>query len=122
MSGLKINFHKSEIYCIGEAKEKIQEYKEIFSCREGSLPLQYLGLHIDDKRVNNAQWRPVEEKIEKRMAGWVGNMLSIGDRVTLVNSCLSSIPLFMLSFLEAPKGVLKNMNSSRSRMVWQETQ
>lgn len=76
---------------------------------------------MDDKRLSNALWVPVEEKIEKRMAGWIGNLLSIGDMITLVNSCLSSIPLFMLSFLEAPKGVLKNLNYSRSRMVWQET-
>lgn len=122
LSGLKINFHKSEIFCLGEAKEKVQEYKEIFSCKEVYLPLRYLGLPVDDKRLSNAQWGHAEEKIEKRMAGWIGNLLSIGDRVTLVNSCLSSIPLFMLSFLEAPKGVLKNMNSSRSRMVWQESQ
>lgn len=76
---------------------------------------------MDDKRLSNALWVPVEEKIEKRMAGWIGNLLSLGDMITLVNSCLSSIPLFMLSFLEAPKGVLKNLNYGRSRMVWQET-
>lgn len=77
---------------------------------------------MDDKRLSNSKWAPAEEKTEKIMAGWIGNLLSISDRVTLVNSCLSSIPLFMLSFLEAPKGVIKNMNASRARMVWQETQ
>jgi hypothetical protein len=30
MSGLKINFHKSEIFCIGEAKECINLYADIF--------------------------------------------------------------------------------------------
>ena len=25
LSGFKINFHKSEIFCLGEAKEKVQE-------------------------------------------------------------------------------------------------
>lgn len=56
------------------------------------------------------------------MVGWIVNLLSIGDRVTLVNSCLSSIPLFTLSFSETPKGVIEIMNASRARMVWQETQ
>lgn len=37
--------------------------------------------------------------------------------VTLVNSCLGSIPLFMLSFLEAPRRELKDLNCSRARMV-----
>jgi hypothetical protein len=26
LSGLKINFHKSELYCFGEAKDQAQEY------------------------------------------------------------------------------------------------
>lgn len=54
------------------------------------------------------------------MVGWKGNLLSVGDRVTLTNSCLSSIPLYMLSFLEALKGVLEKMDTPRARMVWQE--
>ena len=31
LSGLKINFHKSELFCYGEAKEVQQEYMNIFS-------------------------------------------------------------------------------------------
>jgi len=30
--GLKINFHKSEIYCFGEAKNMENEYMELFGC------------------------------------------------------------------------------------------
>ena len=38
-----------------------------------------------------------------------------------MNSSMSSIFLFMLFFLEAPKGVLESLNSSRAKMVWQES-
>jgi hypothetical protein len=62
----------------------------------------------------------VEEKFGKKIAGWKGNMLSIGDRVTLVNACLSSIALYMLSFLEAPKGFINKADMHRKIMVWQE--
>jgi hypothetical protein len=31
ISGLKINFHKSEIFCLGAAREKAQLYSEIFT-------------------------------------------------------------------------------------------
>jgi hypothetical protein len=34
-----------------------------------------------------------------------GKMLSYGDRLVLVNYVLTSLPMFMLSFLEIPKGV-----------------
>ena len=32
LSGLKTNFHKSEIYCFGEAKNMENEYMELFGC------------------------------------------------------------------------------------------
>lgn len=44
MSGLKINFHKSELFLFGEAANKKQEYSKIFTCPVGDLPLKYLGI------------------------------------------------------------------------------
>ena len=44
LSGLKINFHKSEIFCFGKAKEEEEQYRQIFGCESGSLPFKYLGV------------------------------------------------------------------------------
>jgi hypothetical protein len=44
LSGLKINFHKSELFCFGEAKEMKDAYSSIFGCQCGSYPLKYLGI------------------------------------------------------------------------------
>jgi hypothetical protein len=38
LSGLKINFHKSELFCFGRAKEIQDEYKVLFGCEICSLP------------------------------------------------------------------------------------
>jgi hypothetical protein len=78
ISGLKINFHKSEIYCLGAAKERAQHYSEIFTCPVADLPMKYLEMPIDEKKVAVSQWEPVGEKFGKKIAGWKGNMLSIG--------------------------------------------
>jgi hypothetical protein len=40
LSGLKINFHKSEIFCFGKAKEEEDQYRQIFGCDAGSLPFK----------------------------------------------------------------------------------
>ncbi len=32
LSGLKINFHKSELFCVGQAKECYEHYSNIFGC------------------------------------------------------------------------------------------
>lgn len=37
-----------------------------------------------------------------------------------MNSSLSSIPLYMMSFLQVPKGVVKRMDYFRARFLWQE--
>jgi hypothetical protein len=36
LSGLKINFHKSELFCFEAAKDRGKEYVELFGCVEGS--------------------------------------------------------------------------------------
>lgn len=37
----------------------------------------------------------------------------------LINSVLSSLPMFMMSFFRIPKGVLKKLDYYRSRYFWQ---
>jgi hypothetical protein len=46
-------------------------------------------------------------------------MLSYGGRLILINSMLSSLALFMLSFYEVPKGILHKLDFYRSRFFWQ---
>ena len=45
--------------------------------------------------------------------------MSYGARLTLINAVLTSLPMFMLSFFEIPKGVLKRLDFYRSRFFWQ---
>jgi hypothetical protein len=48
-----------------------------------------------------------EGRFEKKLSCWIGKMLSYGDHLVLINSVLTSLPMFMLSFLQIPKGVRK---------------
>jgi hypothetical protein len=48
----------------------------------------------------------VEERFQKKLSGWKGKMLSVGCRLVLINSVLSNLSMFMLSFFEVPVGVL----------------
>ena len=67
LSGLKINFHKSEIFCFGNAKEMEQQYKQIFGCESGSLPFKYLGVPIHYRRLLNSEWYPVQTRFEGKL-------------------------------------------------------
>ena len=46
LSGLKINFHKSELYCFGQAKIVEAQYIQLFGCEAGAFPFKYLGIPI----------------------------------------------------------------------------
>lgn len=45
--------------------------------------------------------------------------MSVGGRLVLINSVLTSLVMFMLSFFEVPKGVLERIDYFRSRFFWQ---
>jgi hypothetical protein len=53
LSGPKINFHKSEIFCFGEAKDHESQYKLLFGCKKGSFPFKYLGIPTHYAKLNN---------------------------------------------------------------------
>jgi hypothetical protein len=67
MSGLKINFHKSEVYCLGEAKVRSEQFEEILTCKIGTLPLKYL-----------------KSSQEKKLGFYFGKNLNISGRTLLI--------------------------------------
>ena len=44
--------------------------------------------------------------------------MSYGGRLVLINSVLTSMPMFLLSFFEIPIGVQKRLDFFRSRFFW----
>jgi hypothetical protein len=71
------------------------------------------------KKLSNSDWLIIEERFQKKLCGWKGKLLSVGGRLVLINSVLTSLTLYMLSFLEVPRGVLKKLDYYRSRFFWQ---
>ena len=103
--GLKISFHKSEMFCYGAAKVNQIDYAQIFGCDLGSFPFRYLGIPMHHTKLMNKDWKHIEEHFQKGLNCWRSKMLSVGGRLVLINSVLSSLPMFILSFFEIPRGV-----------------
>lgn len=76
MSGLKINFRKSEIFCLGNAIHKQDFYSEIFTCNVGSLPSKYLGNPVEGKILRNSDGRNTENKMEGKLSCWQSKLIS----------------------------------------------
>jgi hypothetical protein len=68
MLGLKIIFDKSD-YCLGEASERESKssFERIFTCKSRSLPMKYLGVPINKKRLKNSNSDPTEGKMRNKL-------------------------------------------------------
>ena len=106
-------------FCYGAAKEAEDFYTDLFGCNTGEYPFRYLGIPMHHRQLLNSEWHKVEERFEKKLSCWKAKYLSYGGRLVLLNSVLSSLPMFMMSFFEIPKGVLKNLDHFRSRFFLQ---
>jgi hypothetical protein len=60
--------------------------------------------------LKNTDCREVEERFKKFLVARKEKNLSIGKRITLINSVLNSHPMYVMSFFPVPKGVLKKLD------------
>lgn len=109
LSGLKINFSKSELFCFGHAQECQEQYSNIFGCRLGVFPVRYLGIPMHFRKLSNKDWKTIEQRIEKKLSSWKGKHMSVGERLVLINSVLSSLVMFMISFFRSQNEFLKKL-------------
>lgn len=82
--------------------------------------MKYLGLPVEKKRIRNKNCKLPEDRMEKKCSNWQGRLLASAGRVTLIQSSLTGIPYFMMSFYGLPVGVSKRMDYFRARLLCQE--
>ena len=118
MSGLRINFHKSEVMVLGNPDLDQQRIANMLNCKLGTFPFTYLGLPISDRALTAGDWGPLPMKVAKRADPWMGNMMSAPARLTLIDACLSSLPLHAMGVCLLGDGVHGVMNKHRARFFW----
>ncbi|KAL5539489.1 hypothetical protein UlMin_044009 [Ulmus minor] len=120
-SGLKINMNKSSLAGIHMEDEEVMALAVVVGCEKGSWPMKYLGLPLGGNPNSTEFWNLVIEKVGKRLDGWKKAVLSKGGRLTMIQSVLSSIPIYFMSLFKLPNGVaalLEKMMRQRSVGVW----
>ncbi|KAJ0694981.1 putative RNA-directed DNA polymerase [Helianthus annuus] len=117
-SGLKINIFKSNLYGIGVNNGELNTMANIIGCQAESFPFRYLGLTVGANMNRVANWRPVYNIIDARLAKWKATMLSMGGRITLIKSVLESLPNYFFSLYKAPVQVIKDIESKIRNFIW----
>jgi hypothetical protein len=70
MTGLKINFEKSEIVLIGGDNNVALFYSQIFNCYIGLFSIKYLGVPISPSRLHVINRARSEDKPVKKLDIW----------------------------------------------------
>jgi hypothetical protein len=119
MSGLKINYHKSEVIVMGTTAARKHQVADRLNCKLGSFPFIYLGLPISDRKLTMEQWLFLVRKLAGRVEPWWGKFMSSGGRLILSNSCLSSLPQFAMGLFLLHDGIHAKFDSHRARFYWE---
>jgi hypothetical protein len=100
LSGLKVNLQK---YAATFPIIKVQRLATILQCTTATFPIIYLGLPLSNKRLQKRDYLPLIQQEERRLSGWKADMLSPGGRLTLLNSILTTLPIYYMSAYLLPK-------------------
>ncbi|GKU90755.1 hypothetical protein SLEP1_g4707 [Rubroshorea leprosula] len=118
MSGLRINFSKSSIFCYNVSEKWLKGSAGMIHCRVGRAPFLYLGMPVDGKSGNKKYWELVVNKFRTKLAVWKATTLSFGGRLVLLNSVLSALPIFYMSLYLFPNAVIEELIRIQRRFLW----
>jgi hypothetical protein len=80
--------------------------------------LKYLGFVLNPNAYHFNDWLWLYKKIQVRIYLWVHWWLSRGRRLVLLNSVLSSIPMYWDSIANIPKGILTKIRKLCFHFLW----
>ena len=118
MTWLAINYDKFAIIPVNCSKEKISRLKARLGCLVVSLPTTYLGIPLGANRNRVATWKPIIDKIEKKLSWWRTNLLPKAGRLVLIRIILNSPPNYYLSLFKMSKAISKKIISLQSKFFW----
>lgn len=117
-SGLKVNFLESCCMSLCVPERDIKMFSAILNCKVLKPPFTYLGIPIGGNPRRANLWQPILTKMRRKLSTWKQNMLSFGGRLCLINSVLTLLPIFFLSFFRDPKGILRSATRIMKNFLW----
>ncbi|XP_057730401.1 uncharacterized protein LOC130945711 [Arachis stenosperma] len=68
MSGLSINFEKSNLIPVNCSQEWVSRMCQLLGCQEAALPVRYLGINLGANPRLVKTWKPVLDKVEEKLS------------------------------------------------------
>lgn len=113
ISGMNVNFSKSFFVPLNIPRDDLPWIKAVLGCKLSTFPVQYLGLPLTIKKHTADLYMPLIERVERKLGGWKGKLISRGGRLQLVQSVLSSILVYFMLCFRLPQLVIRSIDKIR---------
>ena len=84
-----------------------------------AFPIRYLGCPLFTGRKSSFLFSELEDNIARRIRAWTSKWLSFGGRLVLIKFVLLSMPVYLLSVLAPPKGVIDRLPQLLGNFLWE---
>ena len=116
LSGLRINLNNSTLLGINISPDQTTRLASLLDCAVSDWPLSYL--HLGGNPNSLSSWDPVLDRVSRRLDGWKKVVLSLGERITLIQYCLSHIPSYFLSLFKVPISIALRIEKLQRDFLW----
>ena len=120
ISGLKINYTKTEGMCIGSSKNNNEKP---FGIKWSDEPVKALGVQFtyDQQLLKEKNFIERLDSIKKLINIWSSRNLSVYGKIAIIRSFLIPKFVFICSMLPKPKEVVKQLNQMIFKFLWNGT-
>jgi hypothetical protein len=119
-TGLHINFSNSTIVLMNVAKSALPLMLVSLGCHREGFPQTYLGLPLLNVKLNLFAFAPLISKADRYIASSQASLLNHMGHVVLMNSVLDTLPIYAMSALQLPVGVLELIDALHRAFLWVE--
>jgi retron-type reverse transcriptase len=118
-TGLKVNYHKSNMIPINMDSERLNHFAATINCKTGTFPFTYLGLPLSITKPAMEHFIPMIQRVQHRLGG-ISDFLNYGGKLQLVKSVLSSLPIFFMCCFDVPITVKEQVIKYMRHCLWRK--
>ncbi|KAL0394851.1 UNVERIFIED_CONTAM: hypothetical protein Slati_4451300 [Sesamum latifolium] len=118
LSGLHVSPQKSHLLLSRAASNSRDALLAVLDFQEGVFSLRYLGLPLLASRLTIADCKPLLLKIDSRLNGWEGTMLSFAGRVQLIKSMLIALQVYWAMAFILSKTIIRTIEKKLRSFLW----
>lgn len=117
-SGLAMSNQKTSFFASGLSQEEISTIQASTGMSNGSLPVRYLGVPLNSKKLSLLGCDTLLQQIKAKFTSWSVKTLSFSGRLLLIKTVISGITTFWCSAFILPKACIAKINTMCSTFLW----